>query len=241
MNIIGLDAAVQDKNIGCVRGTYHNGSFTLTEKWDRKGSLEDLIAGWVKESGQTVLAIDAPLGWPVTFRKILNTHCAGRPVETDPELFFKRKTDLNVRQRFKKWPLEISADRIARTAFFTLKRIGGIERRLEAELPLLWSMDELRDYGMVEVYPAATILANGFSVKGYKKDNTDIRNTLYDALKTGYDFSNPGALDLTSIEHDFDAFICCLACIDFIEGQAVAPEVIDRDMKEEGWIWVKGN
>lgn len=239
MNIIGLDAAVQDKDIGCVRGKYNKGSFTVTDRWERKEPLVSYIGDWIKASEQAILAIDAPLGWPTSFRQVLNTHCAGRPLDIDPILFFKRKTDLDIRERFKKNPLEISADRIARTAFFTLERIGQIERNLESELQLLWSMEELKHYGMMEVYPAATLLANSFPIKGYKKDNTAAREKLYEGLKKNYNFTNHKGQDLTAIEHDFDAFVCCLACVDFIEGKCQAPDSIDQEIIEEGWIWVK--
>lgn len=239
MTIIGLDAAVQDKDIGCVRGEYNHGSFTVTDRWDRKEPLVDTIAGWIKNSSQSILAIDAPLGWPVSFRKILNTHCAGRPLDIDPELFFKRQTDLDIRNRFRKTTLEITADRIARTAFFTLERMDKIEKQLEAEFQLLWSIQELNNYGIVEVYPAATLLANELPIKGYKKDNFNVRKKLFEQLKINYHFTNPKELDLTSIEHDFDAFICCLAGIDFIEGKSMPPNDLDQEIKEEGWIWVK--
>ncbi|MGK7389180.1 MAG: DUF429 domain-containing protein [Candidatus Cyclobacteriaceae bacterium M2_1C_046] len=239
MTIIGLDAAVQDKNIGCILGEYNNGSFTITERWDSKKPFIATIASWIKNSEKAILAIDAPLGWPVSFRKTLNIHCAGRPLNIEPDLFFKRKTDLDISRRFKKTTLEITADRIARTAFFTLQRIGSIEKELNFEFQLLWNTQELNKFGLVEVYPAATLLSNGFSIKGYKKDNIEARKDIYEKLKVYYNFINPNGVDLISIEHDFDAFICCLAGIDFIEGKAAAPEKIDQDIKEEGWIWVK--
>ncbi|MBZ9728388.1 DUF429 domain-containing protein [Salegentibacter sp. JZCK2] len=240
MIIIGLDAAVQDKDIGCVLGNYSEGSLKLLGKWERKQPLTDFITDGIKESEKAILAIDAPLGWPVSFRKILNTHSAGLSLDTDPELFFKRQTDLDIRQRFKKWPLEISADRIARTAFFTLNRIGKIEKDLDYKLNLLWSIQDLEKYGMLEVYPAATLLSLGFSIKGYKKDNAPARDKLYDQLKKIYNFNNFESIDLTTIDHDFDALVCCLACVDFIEGKSLPPAKIDSDIKEEGWIWVKG-
>lgn len=239
MNIIGLDAAVQDKNVGCVLGEYSNGILKIKAKWSRKEPLTDVLAGWVQSSAPTIIAIDAPLGWPVSFRKILANHWAGRPLDLDPEIFFKRRTDLDIKKRFKKTTLEISADRIARTAFFTLKRMGSVEKKLNSEIPLLWSMHELDNYGLLEVYPAATLLSNGLNIKGYKKDNLTARRNLLEQLRSNYTFSNPEAIDLTTVEHDFDAFVCCLACLDFIEGKSLPPDEIDEYIKEEGWIWVK--
>lgn len=239
MNIIGLDAAVQDKDIGCVFGEYRRGRLLLMQKWERKEPLEDFIFACIRDSPSAILAIDAPLGWPVSFRKVLNNHCAGRPLDVDPQSFFKRKTDLDVRQRFRKTPLEISADRIARTAFFTLQRLGKVEKQIDKKLELLWDVKSRNDHGLLEVYPAATLLANGLSIKGYKKENITARKKLYEELGALYNFSNPLNLDLTEVEHDFDALVCCLACADFIEGKSRAPDVLDREIKEEGWIWIK--
>lgn len=239
INIIGLDAAVQEKNTGCIFGRYNRGSFTVKDRWDQKEPLTETMTRWIKDSGKAILAIDAPLGWPISYRRTLEGHVAGKPLNIDPESFFKRKTDLDIRQRFNKTTLEISADRIARTAFFTLGKIGNVAKLLNDELHLLWDVRDLNKYGMIEVYPAATLLANRLSIKGYKKKNNTIRKELYQKLQTNYKFSNPKDLDLTTIEHDFDAFLCCLACIDFIIGKASAPPFPDADLREEGWIWVK--
>lgn len=239
MNIIGLDAAAQDKNIGCILGKYENGHLEVKKCWDGTQPLVEFIGAGIQASEKSIVAIDAPLGWPVSFRKVLSTHCAGRPLAIEPESFFKRQTDLDIHKRFKKMPLEISADRIARTAFFTLKRIAGIEETLGFRLPLLWSFGELSTSGIVEVYPAATLLANELSIKGYKQKNIDPRKKLLEQLKISYDFTIPNELDLTRIEHDFDALVCCLACVDFIEERACPPDAIDEKIREEGWIWVK--
>ena len=42
--------------------------------------------------------------------------------------------------------------------------------------------------------------------------------------------------------HAFDAFVCLLAAVDFLEGRAVAPELTpepSREVRREGWIWIR--
>ena len=45
---------------------------------------------------------------------------------------------------------------------------------------------------------------------------------------------------ITSIDHDFDAFVCCCAGADFVSGKCVPPPNYEKNIiTKEGWIWVK--
>jgi hypothetical protein len=61
-------------------------------------------------------AIDAPLGWPKPLAETLIDHRAGLPIETPANAMFRRTTDLFIQRKLKKTPLDVGADRIARTA-----------------------------------------------------------------------------------------------------------------------------
>jgi hypothetical protein len=61
-------------------------------------------------------AIDAPLGWPKPLAETLIDHRAGMPIETPANAMFRRTTDLFIQRKLKKTPLDVGADRIARTA-----------------------------------------------------------------------------------------------------------------------------
>ena len=89
---------------------------------------------------------------------------------------------------------------------------------------------------MIEVYPAATLIANfgNKKVKGYTKDP----KLVFERLKEKYPMQNCEYPENNI--HNFDAFICCLAGFDFLKGQSYLYE-IDKEstVKKEGWIWVK--
>ena len=62
---------------------------------------------------------------------------------------------------------------IARTAHASLGLLQTLRIELDAEIPLAWS-SELRDtMSIIEVYPAATIIARGFGKKNYHSEKSE--------------------------------------------------------------------
>lgn len=108
--------------------------------------------------------------------------------------------------------------------------------RLEEAAALPWSHLQLPPLSAVKVYPAATLRARSLNSERYKKrQGIDLRRRLCKKLLEEL----PTDLDLNSLtESDdvFDAVVCALAGIDFIEGKAFEP--VDRASAfKEGWIW----
>ncbi|MCK5152834.1 MAG: DUF429 domain-containing protein [Spirochaetales bacterium] len=261
MIIIGVDSAVQPVNNGLTLGSYNSKSFKILDKWDRTGNKNDLeqnmietLISWIEREKQVLLCIDSPLGWPSLFGKALSGHLAGKSIEIDTSLslkdemdnFFKRKTDIDIAKRYKKIPLEVSADRIARTAFSTLKRIGILNTKIKPSQPidLLWNnnfQEKTEFKGMIEVYPAVTLLSQNLNIRGYKKtDSIHIRKNLLNNLKGKYNIHESiQDFDFTTVDHDFDSLVCCLAGIDFIEGRCKPADIENDILKTEGWIWAK--
>jgi len=94
---------------------------------------------------------------------------------------------------------------------------------------------------MIEVYPAVTLLSNNLNIRGYKKtDSLHLRRDLLKKLESIYNIDNSiHKFDFTTIDHDFDSLVCCLAGIDFLEEKCKSADIKSDILKTEGWIWAK--
>lgn len=76
VTIIGVDAAADPKNVGLARGVVVDGQLRVLEIGliaRKLGELVERVASWV--TPPTLLAIDAPLGWPRALGLGLSRHC----------------------------------------------------------------------------------------------------------------------------------------------------------------------
>jgi predicted nuclease with RNAse H fold len=164
-----------------------------------------------------VLAIDAPLGWPVGLAQCLTDHAAGEGLTHSADQMFSRDTDRVVQETLKKRPLEVGANLIARTAHSAIQFLCDLRRETSRAIPLLWSPDDVRDVGVIEVYPAATKIAvNGISVIAALGLSDGDRS--YET------------------EHVRDALWCAATGLHFIRGEC-HPPVDEVTSRREGWIW----
>ena len=238
VTVVGVDCASDPKNIGLALGRFADGR-TVVEAVQRgtgRPSPAEVVAGWVEASGAPVLlALDAPLGWPAPLAEALAAHRAGETIEADAHRLFRRATDRFVKDRLGKQPLDVGADRIARTAHAALAFLGALRRRLGLPIPLAWR-PEVEGVAAIEVYPAATLAAHGLRASGYKHPRGhDARRRL--AADLGTCLGLPPDDALVQSDHPLDAALCVLAAQDFLLGRAVPPP--DRGLAErEGWIWV---
>lgn len=239
--IIGIDAATQPKKIGLARGMLTGDRVVIDHvvRGSEVSSPAGAIASWVR--GPTLLAIDAPLGWPWPLGGALAAHRAGQEVGGDPHELFRRTTDRHVHATLGKLPLEVGADRIARTAHATLRLLGDVRRRVPAEIPLAWSVGQSGTTA-IEVYPAATLIGRRISLTGYKKNDAvglDARRAILAALARQWRL-DVDAGSLTQSDDCLDAAVCVLAGADFLRGLCVEPGEADRERAEaEGWIWFR--
>lgn len=238
MNIIGLDCAAQHNKIGLVKAEFVEDKLTIK---DAKVGLTDIhpaLIEWIAD-GPCLLCIDAPLGWPKPMVDLLGGHTASQALYNDGNAFFRRETDLHIKRVYNKNPLDIGADRIARVALSALKIIDKL-RQSKVKLPLLWSPQELRHSGLIEVYPAATIISHGLSAVGYKGKKAEkiaARRKLFEILRKDIHLCISPNYFIDN-EDVFDAFVCALAGLDFIKGRTIAPNH-QETAYQEGWIWVK--
>jgi hypothetical protein len=243
--IIGIDCAVDEKNIGVAIGDYEDGACKLIDIPDRNshGKISDLVCHSIKNAGKNtdrfLLALDAPLGWPVDLGHELHNHMAGGTISSSADSLFRRKTDLFVKLKINKQPLDVGADRIARTAKAALDLINDIRKMTGLTIPLVWNSSFKEFAGIIEVYPAGTLVSHGFHNSNYKKkDQIKNREEIFKELATRMSFNT---IDMSEALHDanvLDAIVCVLSGYDFLNNEAYAPD--DKSSAEkEGWIWVK--
>lgn len=246
LRIVGVDCAVKPENTGVAAAVLRGSRVEVTEVSrfrspdDRAAQIQRLLKGW----NRVLIAMDAPLGWPVELGRTLRDHRAGKPLRVDPDQLFRRETDRLVHRDVGKRPLDVGADRIARTAHAALKLLGEVGDLLGQEILLAWQPGFKGSVAVIEVYPAATLKAHGIEPRRYRETNKAarqraaaarhglverLRRELILRVDTTVLVESPDALD---------AIICILAAADFLRGHCIAPEDEHR-AKAEGWIWVR--
>jgi predicted RNase H-like nuclease len=240
VRLIGIDCATEDARTGVAYGRLTGTGLAVQEATQCSGERNaiDTVVSWLaQENTPTLLAIDAPLGWPTALSISLSQHTAGEEILTEANAMFRRYTDRFIEEKVGKTPLSVGADRIARTAHSALKLLGALRRRCRCDVPLAWSPDLRDSTSAIEVYPAATLLAHTINASRYKKArNLAERNVIINSLRSHLSLPQ----DTSSIRESadaLDALVCLLAGADFLRGQAMPPS--DPALaKKEGWIWV---
>jgi len=240
VTIIGIDCATDPKKVGIALGEFSGSRCSLVsaEAGTRHTALVDRIASWLPASGPAVIALDAPLGWPIALGDVLSSHRAGSAIGEDPHLLFRRETDRFVKRELGKQSLDVGADRIARTAHAALRLLEDVRRATGKPIPLAWRPAVPNGPVAIEVYPAGTLTACDVRAAGYKKrDDVDPRAEIIRGL--GQHMRLPADTSPLLANADvLDAAVCVLAASDFLRGRAMAPE--DQSQAErEGWIWIR--
>ena len=251
MRIIGIDCATQDKNTGLALATYdgdtENADVVRTQVGNEVETTLDAILHWLEESGEpTLLALDAPLGWPSPMGETLLAHRAGEPIAVEADQLFFRRTDQQVWHSTLKKPMEVGADRIARTAHSALRLLGEIRRSSGHAIPLAWSWRQISQDCAIEVYPAGTLKALNLHDLGEPGDDALSRPERAIRKKdralrklNSLRLKGAGPLDKKSV-HELDAMICVAAAVDFFKGCCVSPTTQQiNTARREGWIWVR--
>ena len=238
--IVGIDCATDPKNVGLARASRVGDGWRIDEirACSSTERPEALVVAWLEQEPRSLLALDAPLGWPEALGARLASHRAGDVILDDRAVFFNRATDRFVMKVYGKKPLDVGADRIARTAHAALSLLAEVRASTGRALPLSWTPHVSETPAAVEVYPAATLLAHGLPGKGFRGQGRGAaRRPIQDMLTR--EFLPPHRFDAESMdEHQLDAVLCVLAGVDFLRGEALPP--VDEELAvREGWIWVK--
>lgn len=221
-----------------------------TLKTSREGPLlvdvhlnttDPLITERVVNSDLT--GIDAPLGWPRSFRTFITSHAAAELAGqwVGPEQrrgLANRFTDLETRRVAGVVPLPVAAERIA----FPVMRWAGVEAKLREML----GAEAVRRDGLgriAEVYPAAALKMWGLRHRGYKgastqavQARTEIVAGLHRTMRlhwAGFEEAAIGSADC------LDAVIAALVASEISAGRCIPPPSEQEDLlNEEGWIWI---
>jgi Protein of unknown function (DUF429) len=251
MRVIGIDCATRGDRTGIAIASWNGGGAMKLEKAfvGPVGAMADTLPGCLEpflQKGPTLLALDAPLGWPVALANALHTHVAGARLGNAiaHDSFFRRTTDLRVREHVGRLPLEVGANLIARTAFAALELLHALNQ-LGVTTDLLWIPQAGRPTsGVIEVYPAATFRAHGAAHEVYKAarpGNWDrARSALVTLLGAAVDGVAEHADVMKDSDHVLDAVACVAAARDFLRGDVLRPSSDEMvTAKREGWIWFK--
>jgi hypothetical protein len=225
--LIGIDCATQPNKVGLALGALDGDGVRIKAccTGNPKEAPASIVCSWLKPGETALLALDAPLGWPLAIGRALAGHQAGAAMGATAHSLFRRQCDDDIYERFGKRPLEVGANFISRTAVAALDLLADIRSITGESIPLAWTPADLEPITAIEVYPAATRLAHGSEGKGGS----------IEGLEPLLDLS---ALDgvLPSSADAIDALVCVLAAADFIRGRARPPVELDI-ARQEGWIW----
>ena len=225
--LIGIDCATQPNKVGLALGELDGDCVRIKacRTGNRNEAPASIVCSWLKPGETAVLALDAPLGWPLAIGRALAGHQAGAAMGATAHSLFRRQCDDEIYKRFGKRPLEVGANFISRTAVAALDLLADIRSIAGESIPLAWTPADLERITAIEVYPAATRLAHRSPGKGGS----------IEGLEPLLDLS---ALDgvLPASADAIDALVCVLAAADFIRGQARPPLDLDT-ARQEGWIW----
>jgi len=241
VTIIGIDCAVQDKNVGLARSQLVEGKAQVSEAKSnfKRGEVLTTLLEWIDPDSPTLLAIDAPLGWPEAMGDTLAGHEAGRFIPIEPNHFFRRRTDIYIKEQLLQQPLDVGADRIARTAHRALQLLSELRVALHQSVDLAWS-HKVYSVQAIEVYPAATLASYKIPARLYKDESgKETRLSILERLGGHLALSSEQLRRNCVDDADvLDAVVCVLAGADFLLGRAETPQ--DQDVKlaqKEGWIW----
>ena len=242
LRVIGVDCAVDPRKVGLALVLFEPGKpprvdeLALGTGWP---AIDAQVADWATD--RTLIAIDAPLGWPLPLGEALADHRAGQRLLPSAHAMFRRDTDRVVREALGKRPLDVGADRIARTAHAALSFLARLRDALGVALPLAWEPGRVDGVSAIEVYPAGTLASRGLPNAGYKGDNPEtnhVRRVLVRALAEDFSFGKGPRAAMLRTDHVLDAALCALAASDFLYGDVIRPKRL-RVAKREGWIWVR--
>ncbi len=240
ISIIGVDCATNKKKVGIAYGVFSGDKLVLKKVTISKGEEKpiDIICKFAAGKKPILFAFDSPLGWPNEMAHVLHKHKAGEPIDVDANSLFNRETEIFIKKVIGKKPLEIGADRIARTTKWTLDLLDELRNKLNYDIPLSWNYNEILPASVIEVYPAATLLSRCIDSKGYKSnENTKKRIELLKKLESFMRIEDDRK-KITETSHTLDSVICVLAASDFLRGDCIPPPE-ELSVVKEGWVWIR--
>ena len=252
--LIGVDCATEPKKTGLARAEFDGENCRLLDVKMGSSDVATQLCEWISDDSPTLIALDAPLGWPDCFGSKLARHKAGQPIKgACLETFFNRETDRIVHKCVNKCkgnkPFEVGANLIARVSFVALdilEKVRQNQKSMGQDISMAWT-PEIQGVQAIEVYPAATLKMYEYPNKGYKKqgniDQRKIREEITNKLCKHFKPRIKQSLQDRMLDNPdaLDAVVCILAALDFLTGDARGPvnDVERKRAEKEGWIWFR--
>lgn len=238
--VIGIDCAVDPNKVGLALASMDGGQCVLLEavKCSKQSPPKNTVLEWIQELDSPILlALDAPLGWPEALSAELALHSAGNAISQKADKMFRRSTDSFVKNQIGKQPLDIGADRIARTAHATLNLLQEIRQSTREDICLAWNSEFDARIAAIEVYPAATLVSYNLPSMKYKK--VEEESTRQEIILNLRQYIDIGQFEniLRKDADVLDSVVCVLAAGNFLTSKAMSPPNLEL-AKKEGWIWV---
>lgn len=230
----GVDLAAQDNRTALAEISWSPGGAVVESV--RLGVDNDAIVAAAQRV--RLVGIDCPIGWPAAFTDLMiaaRLGVVGSDAGVDDvarRSLAYRLTDHLVRARTGRWPLSVSADRIAYPAM----RCAGLLARIAATgAPVRRDGVESR---VAEVYPAAALRLWQLPTAGYKTEPS-VRSHVVKAVAAQAPWLDWGGCEQACAESDdvLDAVVCAVVAGAVEAGRTTAPDPAqDALAREEGWI-----
>jgi hypothetical protein len=231
---LGIDLASSDAETAACLVCWDAG-MAVVERVECPAGDERLLA---LIHGADKTGIDVPLGWPEPFVRFVDAYHHGRRLPPFARATDRmRRTDQVVRERIRRWPLSVAADRIAMPAFRSAQLLARVDDG---------AIDRSGTGRIVEVYPAAALVIWGehgsLVSSGYKgtAGRAVRRKLVADLLgMTKGWFRSTKALCVRchASDHVFDALIAAFVARASALGLCEPIPEEERDLAaREGWI-----
>ena len=173
---------------------------------------------------QLVIGIDAPLSFPSEFEDFINNRkkIFKRPEKEIYNKLAYRRTDVHIYEELGKKPLSAVFDRLGTNATAAIVHVNKWMDEYNFSLQPIKDNKSGRD--IIEVYPAL------LKASKYSAADEPFKSMLPKSVKVGTDA--------------YDSALCAVMAIAYGAGDQftelpnlIGPEVIDENIKEEGWIY----
>ena len=270
--IIGIDCAADPRNIAVASAVGDGEELTVGEvffgergrddsRTDRLKSLATRITDLIPTGVRTLLALDAPLGWPVALRRALAAEgtagtAAGIPEEAreDANHMFRRCTDRFVALATGKTPQSVGASLVASVTHTALRLIDMIADdcgdRVSMTHTPLDDPDKFREnVHLIEVYPALAgprffadpSLGDWRAVAGklkkFKKESdwNTVAKQLQECLQIVCDpLPHEVENDRRRLsDHGLDAILCAWTGQQFLQRKCVSPQRAEVEITDQ--------
>jgi hypothetical protein len=156
-----------------------------------------------------------------------------------PNQIFRRTTDKVVYNELDNRPLDVGANRIARTSHAALHLLYEIRALSGLPIPLAWTPGSVDGVAAIEAFPAATLASRRkWLPASSEEEPLDPRSAVLAQILRELGPPPDARKQMLLSNHAFDAAVGVLAAADFLTAEVFEPTDLEM-ARREGWIWVR--